>query len=99
MAVYRGKYVLEGLGTISPEMERNLDIAYEICMSYRPEFPCEMCGKCCHQPNIVIKPEEFERIASAADLTIAEFIDGYLYRTPDGRFLLSTTSRTRSRCS
>ncbi|MBO4798253.1 MAG: YkgJ family cysteine cluster protein, partial [Candidatus Methanomethylophilaceae archaeon] len=92
MAVYRGKYILDGLGTISPEMEKNLDIAYEICMSYRPQFPCEMCGKCCHQPNIVIKPEEFERIASAAGVDIAQFIDGYLIRMPDGRFLLSKTS-------
>ncbi len=92
MAVYRGKYVLEGLGTISPEMRSNLDIAYDICMSYRPEFPCEMCGKCCHQPNIVVRPEEFERIASAAGLSIAEFIDDYTSRTPDRRFLLSKTA-------
>ena len=37
MAVYRGKYVLEGLGSISPEMEHNLDIAYDVCMSYRKD--------------------------------------------------------------
>ena len=77
MAVYRGKYILEGLGTICPEMEKNLD---------------EMCGKCCHQPNIVVRPEEFERIAYAANLSISEFIDGYLERTRDGRFLFSRTA-------
>ena len=92
MAIYRGKYILEGLGTITPEMENNLDIAYEICMSYRPEFPCEMCGKCCHQPNIVVRPEEFERIAYAAEVSISEFIDRYLARTRDGRFLLAKTA-------
>ena len=44
MAIYRGKYILEGLGTITPQMEHNLDIAYEICMSYKDKFPCEMCA-------------------------------------------------------
>ncbi len=56
MAVYRGKYILQGLGTISPAMEHNLDIAYGICTSYR-DVPCEMCGRCCHQPEIVVRPE------------------------------------------
>ena len=58
MAVYRGKYILEGLGAIGPEMEHNLDLAYEVCMSYREGFPCEMCGRCCHQPHIIVRPEE-----------------------------------------
>ena len=58
MAVYRGKYVLEGLATISPEMEKDLDTAYDICKSLRDELPCEMCGRCCHQPNIIVRPEE-----------------------------------------
>ena len=39
MAIYRGKYILEGLGTITPQMEHNLDIAYDICMSYKDKFP------------------------------------------------------------
>ena len=29
MAVYRGKYILEGLDEITPDMEHNLDIAYD----------------------------------------------------------------------
>ncbi|MBR1973365.1 MAG: YkgJ family cysteine cluster protein [Candidatus Methanomethylophilaceae archaeon] len=91
MATYRGRYDLQGLGTITPEMEHNLDIAYEICMSYRPEFPCEMCGRCCHQPNIVIRPEEVDRVSSAAGIPLYQFMTEYVYRTPDGRMLLAKT--------
>ena len=64
MALYRGKYDLRGLDSLTPEMEKDLDLAYEICMSYR-DIPCEMCGRCCHQPNIIVRPEEVERVASA----------------------------------
>jgi hypothetical protein len=42
MAVYRGKYILKGLKEITPEMEKDLDLAYDICMSYKDGFPCEM---------------------------------------------------------
>ena len=89
MAVYRGKYILEGLDEITPDMEHNLDIAYEICMSYRDDFPCEMCGRCCHQPNIVIRPEEIDRVASAANLTPFMFKRNYVVEMPDGRFLIN----------
>ena len=92
MAVYRGKYILEGLGTISPEMEHNLDIAYGICMSYRDGFPCEMCGRCCHQPHIVVRPEEIDRISSAADIPLYDFMRNYLVQTSDGRFLFKKTN-------
>jgi len=89
MAVYRGKYILEGLDEITPDMEHNLDIAYEICMSYRGGFPCEMCGRCCHQPNIIIRPEEIDRVASAAKLTTFMFTRNYVVEMPDGRFLIN----------
>jgi len=89
MAVYRGKYILEGLDEITPDMEHNLDIAYDICMSYRDDFPCEMCGRCCHQPNIVIRPEEIDRVASAANLTTFMFTRNYVIEMPDGRFLIN----------
>jgi len=91
MAVYRGKYVLRGLKEISPEMERDLDLAYGICMSYKDDFPCEMCGRCCHQPNIAVLPEEVDRIASAAGIPLHDFITEYLLRTSDGRLLFSRT--------
>ncbi len=91
MAVYRGKYVLQGLGSISPEMERNLDVAYGLCMSYKEEFPCEMCGRCCHQPNIVVRPEEVDRISAAAGVPLHEFVRDYLVRTDDGRLLFKKT--------
>ncbi|MDR3075516.1 MAG: YkgJ family cysteine cluster protein [Candidatus Methanoplasma sp.] len=87
MAVYRGKYVLRGLNEISPEMEKDLDEAYGICMSYRDTFPCEMCGRCCHQPNIVVLPDEVDRIAHAAGIPLHDFITGYLDSTCDGRLL------------
>lgn len=91
MAVYRGKYVLPGLKEISPEMKEDLDLAYEICMSYRDSFPCEMCGRCCRQPNIVIRPEEVDRISHAAGIPLHDFVTGYIVRTSDGRLLFSRT--------
>jgi len=91
MAVYRGKYVLQGLKEITPEMEKNLDLAYSICMSYKGGFPCEMCGKCCCQPNIIIRPDEVDRIANAAGIPLHEFITRYLVMTSDGRMLFSRT--------
>ena len=91
MAVYREKYVLRGLKEISPEMERDLDLAYDICMSYKDDFPCEMCGRCCHQPNIAVLPEEVDRIAAAAGISLHEFVTKYLVRASDGRLLLSKT--------
>lgn len=91
MAVYRGKYVLQGLGTITPEMEHNLDIAYEICMSYKDGFPCEMCGRCCHQPHIAVRPEEIDRVSSAAGIPLYTFMTEYLVQMPDGRFLMRRT--------
>ena len=89
MAVYRGKYVLEGLATISPEMEKDLDTAYDICMSLRDELPCEMCGRCCHQPNIIVRPEEVDRVATAAGVDLYTFMTQYVYQTSDGRILFN----------
>ncbi len=89
MAVYRGKYQLEGLAEISPEMEKDLDLAYDICMSYRGKFPCEMCGKCCHQPNIIIRPEEVDRVATAAGIDLYTFMTRYICRTSDGRIFIN----------
>ncbi|MCL2333549.1 MAG: YkgJ family cysteine cluster protein [Candidatus Methanoplasma sp.] len=91
MAVYRGKYVLQGLKEITPEMKKDLDLAYEICMSYNDNFPCEMCGKCCRQPNILVLPEEVDRISSAAKIPLHEFVSKYLVRTSDGRMLFAKT--------
>lgn len=89
MALYRGKYQLEGLAKISPEMEKDLDLAYDICMSYRGMFPCEMCGKCCHQPNIIIRPEEVDRVSTAAGVDLYTFMTRYVYQTSDGRILIN----------
>jgi len=87
MAVYRGKYILPGLDRISPEMEADLNLAYGICESYRTEFPCEQCGRCCHQPNIVIQPEEVDHIAAAAGIPLYDFMTQTVYQTADGRLL------------
>lgn len=91
MAVYRGKYILQGLGTITPQMEHNLDVAYEICMSYKDGFPCEMCGRCCHQPNIMVRAEEVDRISAAAGIPLYNFITECLVPQPDGMFLMRRT--------
>ncbi|MCL1811570.1 MAG: YkgJ family cysteine cluster protein [Methanomassiliicoccaceae archaeon] len=91
MAAYRGKYILQGLKEISPEMEKDLDIAYDICMAYKKDFPCEMCGRCCHQPNITVLPEEVDRIAAAAGVPLHDFITQYLTGSNDGRLFLRKT--------
>ncbi|MCL2148091.1 MAG: YkgJ family cysteine cluster protein [Methanomassiliicoccaceae archaeon] len=88
MAVYRGKYILQGLREITPEMEGDLDLAYGICMGYKAAFPCEMCGRCCHQPNIAVLPGEVDRVAAAAGIPLHEFVGNHIVRTPDGRLLL-----------
>ena len=84
MVLYRGKYELDGLAAISPEMEKDLDMAYGICQSLRDELPCEMCGRCCHQPNIIIRPEEVDRVATAAGVDLYTFMTQYVYQTMGG---------------
>lgn len=90
MAVYRGKYILQGLNHITPEMERDLDRAYGICNSYS-DIPCEMCGKCCSQPEIIVRPEEIDRVSVAGGIPLYEFMKDYLVQTDDGRFLFKKT--------
>jgi len=87
VAVYRKKYILQGLKEITPEMEKDLDLAYGVCMEFKEEFHCEMCGKCCHQPNIIVLPEEVDRISASAGIPLYDFITKYLERTSDGRML------------
>lgn len=89
---YRGKYILEGLKEITPEMEKDLDAAYEICESYRGMFPCETCGKCCHQAYIIVQPHEVDRIATYSDIPLNEFMMQYIKYTPDGRMLFKKTN-------
>lgn len=93
MALYRGRYDLRGLDRITPEMEKDLDLAYGICMSYKDTVPCEMCGRCCHQPNIIIRPEEVERVAAASGCDLGTFLtkktvqrDGFVFmrKSPGG---------------
>ncbi len=79
MAVYRGKYILEGLATISPEMEKDLDMAYDICLDLKNSSPCEMCGRCCHQPFITVRDGEIEKVAAYANKDIYTFMTEYLY--------------------
>ena len=88
MVLYRGKYDLRGLASISPEMEEDLDQAYDICMSYRDSFPCEMCGKCCCQPNIIIRPEEVDRISRASGIDLYTFMTQVVCQTADGDILM-----------
>lgn len=85
--MYRGKYDLEGLASISPEMKKDLDTAYGICETLRKELSCHLCGKCCHQPNIIIRPEEVDRVSTAAGTDLFTFMSDYVYQTSDGRLL------------
>ena len=80
MALYRGKYILEGLDEIPPEMLRDLDLAYEACQSLKDSSPCEMCGKCCHQPFITVRDEEVPRVAEQIGLDPLSFVINYLNR-------------------
>ena len=90
MALYRGKYILEGLDSIPPEMERDLDLAYGICRELKETSPCEMCGRCCHQPFITVRDSEVERVAEAAGIDPYTFATEYLYRD-GGRWLFTRT--------
>lgn len=78
MVLYREKYVLKGLKQITPSMRHNLDIAYNLCVSYKYEFHCKMCGKCCYQPHIIIRPEEIDRISSYIHIPLFKFISEYI---------------------
>lgn len=87
MVLYKGRYDLRGLDRISPEMEADLDLAYSICESYKDSIPCEMCGRCCHQPNIIIRPEEVERVAAASGNDLYTFMTVKAVQTSDGIFI------------
>ncbi len=91
MAVYKGKYILQGLKEITPEMERDLDLAYSVCERMHEESPCEMCGRCCHQPFITVRDEEIDRVSSAAGIDLYTFMTKYLRRSGDGRWLFAHT--------
>ena len=91
MAIYRGKYILEGLDTISPEMEADLDLAYELCSELKASSPCGMCGRCCHQPFITVRDTEIERVANGAGMELYDFVTEHLYREGD-RWLFKVTN-------
>ncbi len=78
MVLYRGKYDLKGLDKITSEMEADLDAAFAICQEYKEKYPCEMCGKCCHQPNITVRPGEVDRVAAAAGVPLYDFMRDYI---------------------
>lgn len=90
MALYRGKYILEGLDSIPPEMEADLDLAYRACEELAASAPCEMCGRCCHQPFITIRGCEVERLAERLGMEVLDFVDEYLY-SDGGRWFFSKT--------
>ena len=91
MALYRDKYILDGIDVIPPEMLRDLDLAYEVCLELKKSHPCEMCGKCCHQPFITVRDCEVERVAEAVGIHTFDFVNDYLYRE-DERWLFKTTN-------
>jgi len=94
MAKYRGKYILEGLDEIPPEMLRDLDLAYGVCKELHDSFPCGMCGKCCHQANITVMDSEVPRIAKHLNMTEESFVNEFLYRR-DGLWLFKKDGKCR----
>jgi len=94
MVRYREKYILEGLDEIPPKMMADLDLAYDICKAMHDSFPCEICGKCCHQANITVMDDEVGRIAEHLGMTNDMFIAEYLYRR-DGLWLFRKSGRCR----
>lgn len=93
MATYRDRYILDGLDEIPPDMLRDLDIAYDLCQTLKDTSPCEMCGKCCHQPFITVRDEEVESVAQAAGTDAVSFMFQYLTRdNEEGKWLFRHTN-------
>ena len=61
-------------------MLRDLDIAYELCQTLKDESPCEMCGRCCHQPFITVRDEEVVPISEYIHMDPYDFVMEYLER-------------------
>ena len=59
-------------------MLRDLDMAYELCQNLKDNSPCEMCGRCCHQPFITVRDEEVERISDYMEMNPFDFVMEYL---------------------
>jgi hypothetical protein len=68
------------LDEIPPDMLRDLDIAYELCQTLKDESPCEMCGRCCHQPFITVRDEEVVPISEYIRMDPYDFVMEYLER-------------------
>jgi len=83
MAIYRGKYILDGLDEIPENMMNDLDLAFDVCMALRNAGGCECCGKCCRQPFITVMDEEVERISDYLGMNAYDFVTQYLYREDD----------------
>ena len=93
MVIYRDRYILDGLDEIPPDMLRDLDIAYDLCQTLKDTSPCEMCGKCCHQPFITVRDEEVESVAQAAGTDAVSFMFQYLTRdNEEGKWLFRHTN-------
>ena len=93
MAIYRDRYILDGLDEIPPDMLRDLDIAYDLCQTLKDTSPCEMCGKCCHQHFITVRDEEVESVAQAAGTDAVSFMFQYLKRdNEEGKWLFRHTN-------
>ena len=78
---------------IPPDMLRDLDLAYDVCERLHNESPCEMCGRCCHQPFITVRDEEVEPLAEYLHMELFDFVNDYLVRdTEEEKWLFSKTN-------
>ncbi len=64
-------------------MLRDLDMAYDLCQSLKDSSPCEMCGRCCHQPFITVRDEEVVPISEYINMNPYDFVMEYLERDPE----------------
>jgi Fe-S-cluster containining protein len=94
MAVYRDRYILEGLDEIPPEMLADLDLAYDVCRRMHDSFECETCGRCCHQANITVRDDELERMSKHLNMSTDAFTKEYLYKR-DGLWLFRKSGACR----
>lgn len=98
---YRDKYLIDD--SLTPELRRDLDLAYEVATRINERVNCEGCGVCCHQKRIVILEREIAPIASKLGISEEEFINRYLYRDGDWWFFSNVSPcaflNKENRCS
>lgn len=53
-------------------------LAYRVADRMHEKYPCQRCGDCCNQEEILVKDDEMLRIAEHLSVDVDEFRDRYL---------------------